>query len=480
MANGTNVVPLHPGHCPEGGTSDISALIEAKDPVAQQTIMRRLTRDWIRPLEPSEFQMLAFILGATCNWGKLDRRFTYRYIEHGDNMTAGTGVSPRHARRLVTALEDKGAISVDRSDMHTLGLLIRPNLNWKPEVGMLSLPKRIKDATHTDETPADGFGRTPRTDLAGPSGHGWPDIKEDLQNISPEEPLAGSSTSSRAGGETLNFLPQSQTRKRTRPALPAKEPTPPVAATPPSKFDPAKVVAELQAKSADKADKAKLNLKPVSLEATYRAALRDGFEGSDLPLPAAWGAKERGQAKKLFEGYSQLSAEDAHECLRWVVLNWRALRSSLFGWMTRSPAPDVPHIGFLLSRRVNIVAAFVDYRTDGRIDRIEDEDTRRVAKLVRAGKSDEQARLQVAEENAVRRMREENAKAKQDASHLLRAAQIAEKQMEKKYRGRAEIHPQSETAQRLRREEAQKNFDAGSGELPDLLAALHEADAKGW
>ncbi|MBB3147733.1 hypothetical protein FHS21_004165 [Phyllobacterium trifolii] len=416
---------------------------------------------WRKHLQPHEFCMLSFILDATINWGFASRLFTSRFVGHGDNAHCGTGMTDRTIRRNIAALEEKGVIIVDRSDM-TKGLRITPNVYWNPEELMLSVPKRLKNAEEsvtyksdngltdndfTGMTP-DTHVASPRTSVSSPPGHPRPDIKDDFlqadfskskEHLAPGKPEAGRIFSE-------NDLFPETTPERAEPSSRKKETSSPIARAPSSDGwnDPKPV----------KVEPHRSLLKPGAIEKTFRRAFETENENISGAMHIAWTSKEQLKVKSAILNKWKRPAEECHDFFEWLVRDWFEIRIALFEWLEKNGkegAPARPHVAFII--RWN--AALIDYwdrrAQKARIKGLDSREEQRLALLSLEGKTREEALLIIAEERATEKMRDENAKSVAAARQAHGAARILEKQLVERQRwGVHNPHPSSQIAQQMR------------------------------
>jgi len=89
-------------------------------------------RRWMAHLSPPEFKVALFILDRTTQWDEPKTRFTRSLISRGDGLQCGTGLSENRITEILPALEERGLIEVDRSDVNR-GMIITLNRDWNPD-----------------------------------------------------------------------------------------------------------------------------------------------------------------------------------------------------------------------------------------------------------------------------------------------------------------------------------------------------------
>lgn len=211
------------------------------------------------------------------------------------------------------------------------------------------------------------------------------------------------------------------------------------------------------------------NLKPASIEQTARRAFEVAYADRPGSMFLPWTQKQAGMLKKVVLAKWTATPEECHDMFEWIFSDWDAIIGHNFRWMTKVPPPALPEIGFIIAQAYRIIPLFTKNKRDKWIAQMDDPETRRYHELtVREGKTADDAKMILAEERAIERMREENAKAKADANRALRVARLeAERAAKLRRRG---IHPSSETAKRMAAEEAARRLaDMPPPEnLPDL------------
>ena len=95
----------------------------------QCDIGREFSRKLQRHFTGSEWTVLPHILDQPLHSGRHSWGFTYRKMEHGDDHVRGTGYSRSTLIRTVSALERRGVIT---RQVTKSGIIITPNLTWKP------------------------------------------------------------------------------------------------------------------------------------------------------------------------------------------------------------------------------------------------------------------------------------------------------------------------------------------------------------
>ncbi|MHC1547264.1 hypothetical protein [Phyllobacterium sp. K27] len=458
----TNIVSMDRSTRSESGNS--SDLNPRRNPKFQQEIMRAFNREWRAHLSLAEFGVLSFILDCTVNWGLADRRFSYRFMESGDNLTCGTGVKKRTLIDTIAALEAKGFIVADRTDTRK-GLLITPNTNWTPDDQMLPVSERLKnerpDVAHKSGK-GDNWIETPDNSLLGGAKNHTPPvrkiapprcqnshpIKEELlrEELFKEEESLRSAFGQPASVSEGEFFPEVVTRHRQRPLARIDERNPPIARPPLS-----------TPHCTTSANPERQLLQPGAIMNTFRRAfeIENKNENTNGALFQPWSRKEMGMLKSSILSRWNGTPEECHEMFEWIVRDWFTIRRRVFGWMKRPACPEVPDIMFIVRHRPRLMSAYAGKKLDEWVEHAPSVGDRRIRQLFIKGKTREEILLAVAEEHYTAKMREENAKAKAEAGRAFRTALLMQKNAESMQR--RGIHPGSDVAKQMRAAEALAN-----------------------
>ncbi|WP_312363083.1 hypothetical protein [Ensifer sp.] len=478
-------------------------LRDITQPIGQNHYARKFMREWI-VLPDEQWKLLGFIFGRTIEWGKAGEYFTYRLFANGDHASRGLGKSERPMRAALSALEKVGVIVVNRQDAATKGLFISINLEWNPEANMPSGRKRFQNGENAvahpentdvweDATPV-ADSRTPRLQTAAPSGREQPDIKARTiqQDFSKHEGYGPVPLSRNTAPRSASLEIDPASGWESEPAARPKEISSSPVAPAPSTTTVDDLLAPLAARDQRRLEKASRVLKPGALEETFRIEFSEHFGRQPGAIFLAWTPKEMGMVKNMFVNRWTSSPEEAHAFVRWSVANWQAMMSRpCFAWMKRDRPPEFPELGFWLRHHANFLVEMGRDATDRWISDMKDFEAREFARLtVKEGMSPEAARMKIAEERAARRMREENAKAKQSARAAWQKAELA--LAEANRAGNRAPHPRSLAAQEARRAEDKKRLQQYREEnnikplgendpIPDLVAAAEiGARSAGW
>ncbi|MFC3208346.1 hypothetical protein [Aquamicrobium soli] len=488
---------------------------DLRNPLVQLIYITKLSRDWRPYLSHTEVSLVLLILDQTVgsqheSWG-----FSYRRLAEGDQFTPGMNFDQRHIKRLIAGLEDRGFIT---TRPNSRGVEITPNLDWRPGVNTQTLPKR-RNKTTPKAVPISTLWVAPvENGQDGPQSgdihiiprprSGDIHVTPWVSSMSPIREQAGIREQANqkreqagcrqplcAGDDTLpeTISSPAPIRMRQRPTRPVKEPIPPVAPPPLTEVGKPATVTESDLFSDHIRQRApakgrgrggvdpRTTVHPGAIETTMRHA----FEASYANTPGArwfdWTDKERAMVNSaILKRWPAGDAEGCHAFFEWLVNEWPMIRSTLFGWMQRPPAPEFPEISFIVRHRVKIVPAFQRREFESWSARLTEPMDRLRAKLLREGVPEEALAHRLATEAAKEEMREENAKALAAAAAELHQAQAVREQAKRIERAKGYVHPESEVAKKQRYAEVMEALGPiDPNEEIDLVGAADRA-AKDW
>lgn len=392
---------------------------------------------------------------------------TYRAMRHGSKMTAGLGVSQTQIRVALKSLQSKGLIHPVVSGARGLTLAI--NLAWRPQASEygcahassmdVALPGEhhevISECDEGGDTPSEVRGGVPRKAEGVSLGNPW-DIKEEPSSLHHE----GSTTSllvrvrERPVTSASGAKGMPTPKRLSDPAAPAATapagglPTAPAAPVSADLFG--AVSARLAPRTAPKVNWAAVRkiAKPGSLMQTWRHAFEETFadvKGAIFTPPTH---VELGKLKSALIAKWQGTTEEMHDLIDFSVTNWAIIRETTFAWMTKSPAPVFPDLGFFIRRHLDFRAVWSRRTHDDWLNSLPLGEHRRLLELTtREGLSREAALAKIGEERAKYAMREENDRIRQEAKDDKRTALIALRQADRRPVYTAENpHPRSAAA----------------------------------
>lgn len=367
---------------------------------------QRIIREWAKHLNSYELNVALHIADRTIGWGKTRCAISANRIIAGDKVYGGLQISRATLFRTLASLEQKGMIA---RHPHPEGKEIKVysvNLGWS--AAMLNVPKRLKNPSNPSpiETTPSLWETTPVSiGATGEGNQGEGNLeKEDYSVSASPRPVPASVEMVRAAVSAASAA--------TRSVRAAKAQT--------------------------------LPDKVAGVEAAFRAALEEAHPEA---IHAAWSVREKAQVKAKIKTWI---AKDGSmpEFVDWAVRNWAGIVAKQFKWMTRSPAPKVPEIGFLLS----FMSQFIECRSEGKLDAwLASPERTEFEKLTGRGLSAEEAAAEIGKNRAVEVMRDENERVRIEARARHRRADIIERRTE--LTANLPAHPDSPAARRARGEE---------------------------
>ncbi|TIR25958.1 MAG: helix-turn-helix domain-containing protein [Mesorhizobium sp.] len=484
----------------------------------QVLVYRRLIEAWMPYLSPAEFVVMAFILRYTAGMGRkgahdrgrLSAGFHYKQIANA------TGLSRTTVERAIGRLKELGFITVNNGDNRQC-LIVTPDLNWMAYKDTLPAfhgrralaakrkPKKASPVSTWANPPlprGDPYLLQEETSrlFQEETPHLFQEVlleckeedkKEDLEDTGlPAAPATRSTGGPEVPSSSVPVSVRVRVRQRAG-SLPAKKEPPQLRAAPPAS-DIAEPMLPLRLETASRqftdeeraADRARqlqtvrTILKPGALEKTYRAAFEDAYGDQPGVFALAWTHVQLAKiGAVIVKKWPAGAAEDCHDYIAWVVMNFSRLRRQVFGWMKKPEAPVAPNADFLARWHGDLLKAYQKRRQEQNIECLDSHEERKLAHLTLVqGKSPEEALISIAEDRAALKLRDEIEAGKAEATRRLRAAQLAEQAAAKKPMG---IHPRSEVAMRLRELEAKMHKKAVDPNEPiDLMAALEEGERR--
>lgn len=394
---------------------------------------QRAIREWRPGLDVQEFCILMELIDRSIGWGKWVLEISQGRVYNGDKMYAGL----RHqmARSTFDAklktLRSKGVVRImglkDRSE-------IEVNTRWRPEMAGLPVPKRLKNGAEKPSS-VDHWGAfdTPTAGVGSPDSRG---------------------AVSREPG-TIEHNRENEVR-RTKSSGEPCSPGTPSAPDGPAK---AKVEAALadarQRNAAARAGRTARAKKRGSSGADYEAIWRSAeIEIGEGLGHTGWTQKQMARMRQIARLYTYTRLSFT-EFLEWSVLNWPAIISRQFSWMTRQSPPRVPNVEFFLNFYKGFIECHAEQRLEGWLVKGEAD---RLQKLKASGMSHEEALAEIGRRRAARGMREEMTKREQKvrgdqamAARRLDEAKRLQEQAEKPLDPRSKAA--KELLERLRREQ---------------------------
>jgi len=377
-------------------------------PVSEATalqIYQRAIRSWASVLTTIEFEVVMHLIDRTLGWQKTRVTMSLTKVLDGDSVYGGISkaVSRPSLFRALKSLEEKGVIA---RHPHPNGKQIKVysvNVGWSP--AMLNLPKRLKtgvtgrlDQCHTETEPV-SHGDTGERILEKEEGEKEDYTVPSVQSVinSPQDFVRG-------------IMEDRRATRAARPAL-----------------------------SAPKTLKDAVG----AAQGQWRAAVEEVHPTRVL---TGWSQREVAQVKAKAKGWLHSERVTFPEFVGWCARNWANVCRTQLKWMTKSPPPTTPSIGFLIS----FIDQFLDCWASGDLDRWMNEAQRtQYERLVAKGRTHDEAVLEMAKSDAVSVMRDENRKTREEAARNLRIAEVKERTAERL--AIMPIHPKSRAAQDMRK-----------------------------
>jgi len=372
-------------------------------------IYQRAIREWAGALTPYELALAMHLLDRTVGWGKTRVTISTRRFLNGDTVYSGLDMSRPTMFRALRSLEDKGLI-VRHNDPRGREIKVYAvNLGWKPDT--LPTPNLHKNQSHRETTPSltetTQSHRETREKEEGRTEEGRK--KNNTEAPEPSAPDPGPN-SSRTPDEIIRAAGETFRAARTRRAQP-------------------------QGNS--------LKAKVAHAEALWRDAIA---ENHPTALAQKWSMREVGMVKAKAKDWPSIRQISFADFVEWCAANWAQIMHKQFKWMTKSPPPDVPSVGFLIS----FLDQFADCWGDDSFKQwLNSTERTEMDKLLSKGRTSDEAAAEIGERRAVEKMRDENRKAKQDIAIKRGALKLQENRVRRMEHMPA--HPQSKEAVAARR-----------------------------
>lgn len=387
--------------------------------------MQRIVREWMPYLSANEFAVLIQLVDRTIGWRKTRATFSLNRVLDGDKAYGGISamVSRRSLFRALASLEEKGMIARHK---HPEGKQIRVysvNMGWSPM--SLNLPKRLRAAAQTSANVApdqchSGTGPVPEWHTReGIGGEGSQENVEDAGRPADDTAIAGPE-------EVIRAAKADVVARRRQP--------------------PRKLTTLVQIADASQRE--------------WRHALEESHPTGEF---SGWSVREIAQIKAKAKRWTGRKIA-FHEFIGWCARNWAGVCRVQLKWMTKSPPPKVPSIGFLLSFIEHFEEAWASKALD---DWMHEDQRTAYERFVAKGLSHEEALHEMAKSEAIDATRDEVRKAKQEIK-IERGVLRREKEALRGQHGNAPIHPRSRLAEMERR--------AARGPLPEPIKITSEED----
>lgn len=380
-------------------------------PVDRLIVFQHLNRVWRPFLSSVERDFLFYVLDRTVSWGKLSFRASAQQMIAGVRGVPELGLSLRTLRRVMADLADKGLIAVD-SDMRASTITV--NLDWMPDSMSLPVPKRLRGAqpTHApDLLEETGLGGLEPAGANLPPDHGSvvPDWHNSGARLAQQQCQIGTSYIKNNDSRiTLNDKDAPSLRSGTD--VPGSAPLQQVAKPEPLRFTSTRqAVAAATLRPATPA-----KAKPHTTWTAWLAAWEMTFP--DTASAPRWSKREHGAMATLRKRVEQQSL-DWLDFVGFAVASWRSVTARSFGWMTDKPQFPAPL--FLVRWVTQFLDAYAAAKTEEAIAASGERAEYR--RLRHAGKSHDEALLEIGGRRALVERREELSKERDYVNRLYRA-----------------------------------------------------------
>ena len=396
-----------------GTDLDVSDLTR---PLCQLNVFRLRERLWQPALSDAENTVLGHILDKTVGWQR-----------HAETMTIASiaravGKGRTQVKAAIASLKAKRAITATVCADNNEGLLIAPNLNWRPKMA-LAIPKRPRPTVNPGRISDHPPGRISDHNRDTPSSYTFSHTPASEPAARPI--LAVSKKSGRASGEAASPAPctaGSSVHSGSAADFESgcKQPSLPLA-----RINAAEQA--VKARSTAAHDKARESTASDCLERTWRLAWAE--KHADMPGAAcpAWSVAEKGKVKNTLVALP-LKPQELHDMLEWFVRDYDAVIGTHFRWL-KTPAPALPTISFMAGMAKSVWGAWTRREQDTWLHNLPDDERREYYRLTREGRmTHEDAVAELTKRKVLRGEFEGLERAKAEAQRRQRIAEAAERQ----------------------------------------------------
>lgn len=340
---------------------------------------QRISRKWAPVLHPSEVGIALWVVDHTVGWSRGSIRTTVGRIARGTN------ISRRSAFKYLANMEEIGLLY--RSEFDGKTIVLRINHHWEGAVA-LPIPKSKRGSSSANLAHQQCTSRTLITDsLLHLDNTLETDPSDHSQVVKIEEDP----------GEGL------------------------------------------------KATIAVITDKPARTPATAMTE-RDWIAGARESCPqgviSRWTRRDMAQMKRLSKTFTmgQGVATPAGEFLFWATSNWPQIMATEFKWMTDSPPPAIPSVGFF----VRFISNFMDcWSKDNLNNWMRSGEGTEFERLTSRGMTRDQAMVEIAKRRAVEIIKDEMTKRE-------RKVRVREQRQDNPMPRTPEVHPLSQAAGKLK------------------------------
>lgn len=378
-------------------------------------------------LTSTQFVVFTQIFDRSIGWGRTQCFTTAINIAKGNGKDwHGCGVTERTVKRCVDVLCSMGIVS--KAATRNRGTLFTVNLEWKDDVPMLAVPKRLKG-----EQPE----KSDRVSLIAPR-------KRDT--VSHDIETENSSLTTFDQNET-EYSPETSGPEEVfeKKAVPEEE------ANSLARQNLAALVERTNAKTAAKRSKnmerAQQKGNPLALETVWRYAVQQHFP--EVVVATAWTKTQHGIIMAIAKKWTQGGKlKDFAEFFEWCVVSWPAIMRQQFKWMTKQKPPMAPDFRFW----AKFHEEFLNCYHSGKLSKwMRAADRTRLEFLKQRGKTHEEALFIIAEEQAREAMSKQNKETinavRQTEKRIAERQKMLREAEDRTMRG-VPAHPKSEEAKK--------------------------------
>ena len=402
-----------------------SGTLDLNNPLDQLTVERGLTSAWTEMLSDREMRVFQFIIRMTTGFSRLTWRFTYRQFSEGNDTCAGLHRSEPNLRAALKGLQASGHITIDPD--RQWGLTITVNLKGLYKV--LATPKRLKQEKNSRrDTPHEIDTPPPTKSIPLPHRNRGDQLVPVLEpELEPETVVAAAT----AVQPVLDF--EEGGKIEPSPSLPAKPifrvRTRPIAAPPePAHANPLRL-ATTPAPGPAKAP----TLSAKAAETTWHRAAKLAPAGDRIVI-RAWTIADKGKFNAALGRTWTADPAKLHEFIEWSVSNWTRIITDTFRWMTKTPPPVMPNLGFFLAQRERFLDAFNRNTIAADRDALDTVQERRLHEMVTSrGFTQAEAERVILRDQAKSDLRGEMDKREQEVARQARVNAMHERDLVKRF-----------------------------------------------
>lgn len=347
---------------------EIQSIPEFKNPIWFREQFKIIMREWAEGLTLQQLALVLFIYDRTAAWGKEWEVIRFSSFVSGiysrdgaQKYAAGICNSIATARRIARELEGMGVLLKRQTRQ---GCRMALNYKWNCET--MKTPKRLM------EKPTEG-----------------------IQICIP--PCSNMNTLPCSYMNTISKEKKNVTQKRILSRPPGREGSP--SDTIDSALERARVKARAARDRQELRKAGKMNSMDIGRHWTSAIQSAQWVGVGDIRSGKLYLTKRESQALKSYsDRFLKSYPEQAfRDYLTWIVHQWFGIRTEVFGWMTKFPAPETPSALFIIKWAERIEEKYLQRLAfEKRLSLSPAE--REISKLVKSGMSPERAKAQADKE----------------------------------------------------------------------------------